>query len=380
MDDYSYSDHLHMMADHARMTAYRAAIRQVVRPGDTVLDLGAGPGVMTFQALRAGAAHVFAIESSHNIDLLTRVANANNLRERITIMQADSRTIDLPERVDVVIADLRGPMPFCGDALHVIEDARTRLMKPDGRMIPHVDHLRFAPVACPKEHFAVEGWRSDAYEADYSSIATLAANEWRRAHFGPEAILSDGRVSGTLRYDDLARHDWIWPGDVVVTKPGRCTGIGGWVDAELAPGVILSCAPDQPDTVYGRAFFPLERARVVAPGDHIDLQIELRATSPEPVWRWTFRLRRSDGSNEQEQHCSLETMPLNLASLKKRAEHFVPTLNEEGQSLRLVLGMMDDGQPLRSIAQALHEHCPERFATETDAMEFVGHQSASYSR
>jgi type I protein arginine methyltransferase len=365
MDDYTHSDHLHMMADGARMAAYRAAIQQVVRPGDTVLDLGAGSGIMTFQALRAGAAHVYAIDPSHNVDVLTRVARANNLWERITIMQGDSRTTELPDRIDVVIADLRGPMPFCGDALHVLEDARTRLLKPGGRMIPFVDHLFFAPVASPKEHFAVEGWRSDAYDADYSSIAALAANDWRKAYFGPETILSDGRVSGTLRYDDLARHDWIWSGDLVVTKPGRCTGIGGWVDAELAPEVILSSAPDQPDTVYGRAFFPLEHARPVAPGDRIHLQLELRGASAEPVWLWSLRHTRSDGSNEQERHCSLDTMPLNVASLRKRAEHFVPALNTEGQAMRLVLGMMDDGQPLRSI--------------EADAMGFVGNQSASYS-
>ena len=64
-----FDDHYDMLADGVRMTAYAEAIRRTVRPGDRVLDLGAGLGILGFMALKAGAAHVYAVEKSDSIDL-----------------------------------------------------------------------------------------------------------------------------------------------------------------------------------------------------------------------------------------------------------------------------------------------------------------------
>ena len=46
-----YEDFYSMLSDRVRMDAFEKAISSVVSPGDHVLDLGAGTGILGFLAL-----------------------------------------------------------------------------------------------------------------------------------------------------------------------------------------------------------------------------------------------------------------------------------------------------------------------------------------
>src|SRR5688500_11343183 len=94
-----------MMADHARMDAYTAALKRAVTPGCTVLDLGTGTGIFAMLACRFGAGRVVAIDPDDSLNVAREAAEANGLADRIEFIQALSTEVVLPEPVDLMISD-----------------------------------------------------------------------------------------------------------------------------------------------------------------------------------------------------------------------------------------------------------------------------------
>src|SRR5262245_2389511 len=95
-----------LVRDEVRTGAYRDALRKVVRPGDVVLDIGTGSGVLALLACQAGAGRVYAVESSPILSVARELAEANGLGDRVVFVSGDARRLELPERVDVIVAEL----------------------------------------------------------------------------------------------------------------------------------------------------------------------------------------------------------------------------------------------------------------------------------
>jgi hypothetical protein len=74
-------EHREYLADTSRIDAFARALREVVRPGDVVLDLASGTGILGFLALQAGAARVYAVDDGPIIDIARRMAAANGFTD-----------------------------------------------------------------------------------------------------------------------------------------------------------------------------------------------------------------------------------------------------------------------------------------------------------
>ena len=113
-----------MIGDGVRMAAYRRALSSSVRPDCVVLDIGTGTGIMAMLALRYGARRVYAIEPANIIQVARETAAANGMQDRIVFVQDLSSRASLPERVDLIVEDLRGASPWHGTHLLDVMDAR----------------------------------------------------------------------------------------------------------------------------------------------------------------------------------------------------------------------------------------------------------------
>ena len=142
-------EHARMLHDDRRTSDYISALRQAVRPGDAVLDIGTGSGVLAVAAARAGARHVYAVEASDIADVAERVFAANGVQDRVTLIRGWSRAIELPEPADLLVTEVIGNEPFEEELLETTLDARRRLLKPDARLIPHTLELMARPLLIP---------------------------------------------------------------------------------------------------------------------------------------------------------------------------------------------------------------------------------------
>jgi SAM-dependent methyltransferase len=95
------------LRDVERTLAFREAIRNVVKPGDVVLDAGAGSGILSFFAAEAGAKRVFAVEFDKALaERLRQNVELNELSAVVEVVCADVRSLKLPTTVDVVVAEM----------------------------------------------------------------------------------------------------------------------------------------------------------------------------------------------------------------------------------------------------------------------------------
>jgi hypothetical protein len=99
--------HLLYVGDRYRLDPYREAIRQVVRPGMIVADIGTGSGPLARFAAEAGASRVYGIEQYREIlRYAERFNQTEGLDHVIEPVHGDSRSVSLNERVDVIVAEL----------------------------------------------------------------------------------------------------------------------------------------------------------------------------------------------------------------------------------------------------------------------------------
>lgn len=133
--------HFTMLSDAPRNAAFDAALRRAVTPGTHVLDIGAGSGLLSMMAARAGAGRVVACEENPAIaDVAARIVAANGYADRIRVVTGNSRDLDMESdlegRADVIVSEIVSNELLAEGVLKTLADAADRLLAPGGQMIP----------------------------------------------------------------------------------------------------------------------------------------------------------------------------------------------------------------------------------------------------
>lgn len=248
--------HVVMLDDEPRTRGYLRALESIVKRGDIVIDIGTGTGVLATSAARAGAARIYAIESSAIADAAERVFTANGVADRVSIVRGRSTQIELPERADVLVTEIIGNDPLDELLLEVVSDAKARLLKPGASIVPCALEILALPVDVPRRVLErhtftaerIRAWR-EAYAIDLSPLLQVRPSPTQPIMVRTEDLLAWRRVGAPVslitldltRSFDIALHAHA---SFVLDHDVEHLGVLLAFRATLAPGIVLSTLID----------------------------------------------------------------------------------------------------------------------------------------
>lgn len=374
-------EHRQYLSDTVRLSAFRAAIHEVVKPGDVVVDLGAGTGILGLFACRAGAKRVYSIESTGMIQLAREICAANGFGDRTVFINESSTRSSLPERVDVVLADQIGRFGFDADIFEYFRDARTRFLKPGGITVPSRIDLLVAPVDAQPLRDHIEFWNTSPAEFDFRPARALAANTGYPTQLTADQLLGDPALLVSLDASDAPPSFLGLETTVTVARSGTLHGIGGWFSARLSPSIMLTNSPLTANRINRRnVFLPIDRPVPVAPHDRIVITINILPADTVVTWNVVVREATGDVKKASFFHSTFHGMLLSKEALQKTKPDFVPTLTPWGEARRTILELCDGKRALAEVERDVYRRHSDLFHSLDEAAKFVAEVTTRYTQ
>ena len=359
-------EHLVYVSDPARIEAYRSAVARAVRDGILVADVGCGTGVLGLMCLQAGAARVYAIDSTSMIDVARTTFSNAGLLERVVFTRSPSARTVLPERVDLVICDQVGYFGFDAGIVQCYADARRRFLKPGGMMIPARLRLYAAPVESANSYRQVASWEEDPVPPALRWVAECAANTRHAVRFKPAELLGPPVRLGEIDlYADDARL-FSWNASLPIERSGTLHGIAGWFECELAPGVWMTNSPLAERPIQRpQALLPIREAATVNEGE--SLTVSVIAKPRDEILAWVVETTSGRRFSQSTWHSA----PLVAEQIERADADRVPRRNREGLARLTVLGYCDGRRTAREIEELVLLEHPDLFPSPEESSRFV---------
>jgi len=378
---YSITSYGEMIADQARVNAYLQALRNAVKPGSIVLEIGTGLGFFAVSAARLGASEVFAIDSDDAIQVAQQMAATTEVSDRIKFIRGLSTATDLPRLADVIVSDLRGLLPLFQTHIPSIIDARKRLLKPAGILIPRSDSLWVVPVESHESYSRVSMWDEFSEDFDFGLARRIVANTWWKSRVEPAQFLSEPQCWATLDYLEIIDPDVRADVEFEVTRPGTVHGWAIWFDAVLDADTGFSNHPGKPELTYGNAFFPLVSPLAVQEGDCVRLRIRADLVDGDYIFGWnTSIVADVESIKADNRQSTFFGVPRSREVLQRQDSTYVPTISNRGRMQNHILSLMDGSRTNEEIAHSLLKEFPESYSSLDKALSSVTMVSQKFSK
>jgi len=274
-----------LLGDARRNRAFQRALAARVRPGASVLDLGAGTGVWAVAAARLGARRVVAVErEAVLVPVIEALARESGVADRVEVVRADARRVRLAREFDVVVGELVGNEAFEEGLVPVFERARARFLRPGGALVPEWVSLVAAPVRAPVRL----GLTPPLLPA--ASAASLTAHVPRNLHAAELRALAPGRELVRIDLRTARAQDRLptCRARFRVSDGRAVGGIAVWVVMGLAPGVSLA-------TRAGTHWLPTLLPVEPLPAGPGQLEVEIDWNADRRRWAVRFSGARGRG-------------------------------------------------------------------------------------
>lgn len=369
-------EHRLYLSDRNRIDAFTRALAEVIQPGDVVLDLGTGTGVLGMLACRAGAARVYAVDSGPMAGLAREIVRANGLDGRMTVLRAHSTQTDLPEKVSAIVTDQIGNFGFNAGLFEYMADARARFLAPGGRTVPGWVELWIAAAEYPPLREQIDFWQQRPAGLDYGPAADVARSTGYPLPLEASHLLSAGAVAMRVEPPDAVT-TLTATVQTTIGRDGSADGIAGWFRAGLSSSVTLTNAPGEPQRINRRpVMLPFTTTHAVTRGDQLD--IKLRIIAPLSIIEWTVTAR---GHHQWvERGSTFPGLLMSREDLDRTRPEWKPELTSHGRARQTVLELCDGRHDLASIERAVFDRHRDVAPTIEAAAIFVAEVVTRYGQ
>ena len=379
---YDLAAYAAMIAFKSRTSAYARALEALVTPGSVVLDIGAGTGILSFLACRAGASKVYAIESDDIIQLARETAADNGFSSRIEFVQGLTTDIDLPGKVDGIVCDIHGVLPVYRKSVVSILDARDRFLKPGGWILPSRETIWAALACCRSFHDSLIGTWNTEYGFDFKRARLKAVNSLQAVHLKSENLLVAPQCWTVLDYKDLDHPSVKGEVSWLIERNATAHGVCMWFEAEtLLPSSYTNSPANREPHAFRHGFFPWPEAVELIAGDHVTVGLRADFVNGDYVWSWNTTLT-GDSSQVKARYrqSTLIGATLSPERLHRRAAGFVPEPKPDLPVDSKLLSLIGSGISLGEIASALLAEFPAQFKDWNAALARAADLSETYSK
>ncbi len=370
--------HASLLSDEQGQQAYRKAIFETIRAGDRVMDLGTGTGIHAVLACQAGAAVVYAVERHDFIEAARETARHNGFAERVHFLNGEASEINLPEKVDVIIAHLG-----LSQLVDLLPRARDRFLKPGGAIIPTAIVFRVVPLESERLYEdSVRFWEWPRFGVSFEPIRLLAVNSPHELPISPDEFLAEPVQLARLNFQEVRSGSFSATSRWIAARDGTLHGMGLWMEQWLTSRISINTEPPSPlpPALWRNTFLPIDKPAEIEKHDAVTLTFNTGPGEWGKLWTWEVVVASPCGKERSRfRQSAFQGQPPSKERLRKLAPEHRTRLTARGTAVQFVLQSCQEQQPVRWIEGEVARRFPGLCQTPQEAAALVAGVITRYS-
>ncbi len=260
-----------MINDTIRNNAYKKALKKVAKD-KIVVEVGPGPEVLLSRfAIEAGAKKAYAIEIMEDTyNKAKKAIQKYGYEDRIILIHGDATKIELPEKADIHLSEIVGPIGGCEGSSVILNNTK-HLLKEDASIIPFRSITKIAAVYLPEDISSSPRW-SKVTATYCNNVFEHVGKEFDLRvcikNFPKSNIISNNDIFEDLDYTKKIDENQEHEIRLVISKDSYLDGFLIWLNLQLDKKEDIDILKNEHCwlPVYVSAFCPKIR---VKKGDYI---------------------------------------------------------------------------------------------------------------
>ncbi len=237
------------MNEEARNKAYYKALESVIVPGSTLFEIGTGGGLLALISAKLGALVTTCEFRPWLADTARKIIADNNYQDCIKVLQGHSTSVNISP-VDIIVSEIFSSELLGEGVLSSIEDAKRRLLKPGGKVIPAVGSVMIALVGGNdlKNNLLVED--SYGFNLQYFNSRLPQKRFVFRDDLEPKLLSNPVEA---FRFDFQNNSDFPFEEKIIAinaTSEDECYGIIQWIRFETGEAIYEN-SPERKSKTLG---------------------------------------------------------------------------------------------------------------------------------